>query len=182
MTADRWIRKTLGIIIAAMVLVVSVIVYVDPFYHYHKPHTDTFYYDMAGDFQRYYNDGILKRFDYDAVIIGTSMTEFYSADYVNSLFNCTSVKTPFSGGEYAEIDRHLADAFKDHNVRYVFRPIDFKVNSVLISEDLHSAPLEYIYNDNLIDDVYYVLNKRVLLESMRIVINSMRYGRKGIVS
>ncbi len=182
MTADRWIRKTLGIIIAAMVLVVSVIVYVDPFYHYHKPHTDRFYYDMAGDFQRYYNDGILKRFDYDAVIIGTSMTEFYSADYVNSLFDCTSVKTPFSGGEYAEIDRHLADAFKDHNVRYVFRPLDFKVNSVLISEDLHSAPLEYIYNDNLIDDVYYVLNKRVLLESMRIVINSMRYGRKGIVS
>ncbi len=182
MTGNKWIRKTMMLISALMILTVSLIVYVDPFYHYHKPLTDRFYYDMAGDFQRYYNDGILKKFDYDAVIIGTSMTEFYSAEFVDELFGCTSVKTPFSGGEYAEIDRHLADAFEDHEIRYVFRPLDFKVNSMMIYEDLHSSPLEYIYNGNIFDDVYYVLNKEVLLETLRIVINSIRYGKKGIVS
>ncbi len=180
--AGKWLKKLAVIFTVMLLMVIGVIAYVDPFFHYHKPHTDRFYYDLFGDYKRYYNDGILRHFDYDTVIIGTSLTDFISAAKVDELFECRSVKTPFSGGEYAEIRNHLETAFKDHNVRYVFRPLDIQVDSILITEDLHSDELRYLFNDNPFDDVYYVLNKEVLFESARTVADSLKSSKTGILS
>ena len=73
-------RKAILWIIGFSVFVTAVIVcaavltaYVDPFFHYHSPRTDEFFYTL--DNQRSQNDGIVKHFDYQGVITGTSMVE-----------------------------------------------------------------------------------------------------------
>ena len=59
-----------------VLLLLPVIAYfvftVDPFFHYRAPDTDRYYYPLNNE--RSQNDGILRHFDYDALITGTSMT------------------------------------------------------------------------------------------------------------
>ena len=53
-----------GICLAVVAAVIGVI---DPFFHYHKP-LEGLSYPLNNE--RYQNDGIVKHFDYDAVITG----------------------------------------------------------------------------------------------------------------
>ena len=64
--------------------IISVVVYVDPFMHYHKPIISKFFYSL--DNQRSQNDGIIKYFDYDAIITGTSMIENFKTSEFDKLF------------------------------------------------------------------------------------------------
>lgn len=57
---------------------------VDPFIHYHKPLTNAYFYPL--DNQRSQNDGILKHFEYNALITGTSMTENFKTSELDELF------------------------------------------------------------------------------------------------
>lgn len=63
---------TLVIYCVLSTLTVAFNVIMDPYFHYHKP----FEWQKHGWWQeRYINDGILKHFDYNAIIAGTSMVE-----------------------------------------------------------------------------------------------------------
>ena len=73
MKAEKWLLGW-GLIVVAALCALGFLVYrVDPFFHYHKPDTSRYYYTL--DNQRSQNDGIIRHFDYDAMIIGSSMTE-----------------------------------------------------------------------------------------------------------
>ena len=69
---------------AILSLLGIVTVFVDPYFHYHKPQPSLRYPFAA---QVYTNDGILKNFDYDAVITGTSMTENFYTSQLDEKFN-----------------------------------------------------------------------------------------------
>ena len=73
MKAKKWLIGWGCLVLALLFLISSLVVYVDPYFHYHAPKTDLFFYGLYN--QRSQNDGILRHFDYDAVITGTSMTE-----------------------------------------------------------------------------------------------------------
>ena len=75
---------------------------VDPFFHYHKPLEQLAY---PIDSERYQNDGISRNFTYDAVLTGTSMMENFKASRFDSLFGVASVKIPYAGGYYKEVDQ-----------------------------------------------------------------------------
>lgn len=71
---SKWYLMEFFVITVAVLLIVGkYVVEVDPFFHYHKPHTEKYFYYL--DNQRSQNDGIIKRFDYNMLITGTSMTE-----------------------------------------------------------------------------------------------------------
>ena len=64
--------KTLAVVLlVCVVLCCTLVVTVDPFFHFHKP-VSSLSYPLVNE--RYQNDGIARHFDYDAVITGTSMT------------------------------------------------------------------------------------------------------------
>lgn len=81
-------------------ILAAINVIVDPFFHYHKPLPGLFY---ILNNERYQNNGILKHFDYDAIITGTSMTENFKTSEFDKLFNVNSIKIPFSGATFKEI-------------------------------------------------------------------------------
>ena len=98
----RWLRFTMGAVLAMLVMLGGLVVWVDPFFHYHKPLEQLAY---PIDSERYQNDGISRNFTYDAVLTGTSMMENFKASRFDSLFGVTSVKIPYAGGYYKEVDR-----------------------------------------------------------------------------
>lgn len=92
MKNKTWLITFLTITLSMVIIVCSITIYVDPYMHYHKPLTDKFYYNINN--QRSQNNGIVKHFEYDAIITGTSMTENFYASEVDRIFECKSIKVP----------------------------------------------------------------------------------------
>lgn len=142
---------------------------IDPFFHYHAP-IESLSYPLSE--QRYQNDGIIRNFSYDAMITGTSMTENFLASEFDELFGVHSVKVPFNGGTFKEIDDNIRRALKDNpDLRLVLRSVD----GYMLAEDKDSMRTdaqypEYLYDTSLWNDVSYVLNKEILLRhTMKVV-------------
>ncbi|MCM1303497.1 MAG: hypothetical protein NC305_05565 [Lachnospiraceae bacterium] len=152
------------VIVAGMLSIIGgQVVKVDPFFHYHRPNTELYYYPL--DNQRNVNDGIVRHFEYDALITGSSMTENFKATEMDAIFGVHSVKVPFSGGSYKEVNDMLARALKcDPDLATVVRSLDmnyfFNTKDVM-REDLGEYPT-YLYDDNVINDVKYIFNRDII--------------------
>lgn len=139
----------------------GVTVIVDPYFHYHKP-LSVFQYRINDE--RYQNNGIVRHFDYDAVITGTSMTENFKTSEFDELFGVESVKVPFSGARYREINENLETAFKYHpDIKIIVRCLDYDwifdpADKLYYEEE--SYPW-YLYDDFVLNDVEYIFNKDV---------------------
>ena len=134
----------------------------DPFFHYHKPYTEDYYYPL--DNERSQNDGIVKHFDYTGLITGTSMAENFSASEAEFLWGGTFVKVPSSGGSYKELNDMLRTALK-HNpeLKVIIRGLDmdmFMDDKDRMRTDLGVYPT-YLYDENPFNDVHYLFNRDV---------------------
>lgn len=168
-----------------LVLVVSslLVIYVDPFFHYRKPNVNLFYKLDAGK-ERYQNDGIIKHFIYDTMIIGTSITENFKASECDYIFHANTIKVPFSGGTYKEINDNIATAYRTkHQLKNVIRSLDWSLHLVedrnTMRNDLGAYPW-YLYNDKLNDDIAYFINKDAIKISTKIIKETLLKNRKGI--
>lgn len=151
--------------------------YVDPFFHYHKPLASLQY---PLDNQRYMNSGIVRNFDYNSLITGTSMTENFKTTEFDALFNTNSIKVPFSGAYYREIDENIKLAIKTNpKLKTVLRALDY--NKMASHKDSWYLPIsqypEYLYNGKGLDDVYYLLNKDVVFDSIPRVLTYTKEGK-----
>lgn len=148
---------------------------IDPYFHYHKPLPGLSYriYD-----ERYQNDGILKHFDYNAIITGTSMTENFKASEFDELFNVKSVKVPFLGASYREINENLERAiYANADIKYIIRGLDY--DSFFKEADLmrYDSYPTYLYDDNPFNDVEYFFNKTILHDAT--YRNVVEYTKEG---
>ena len=79
----------------------AITIYIDPLFHYHKP-LEKFNYPIVDE--RYQNDGIVRNFEYNSIITGTSMVENFMTSEADEIFGSRFIKIPFSGGRYKEIN------------------------------------------------------------------------------
>ncbi len=163
-------RKSVLWLIGYFLIVCSVLgfiavtaIHTDPFFHYHKPATDKYFYPLNNE--RSQNDGIVKHFDYTGLITGTSMTENFKTTEAESLWGGTFVKASFSGALYKETNDNLETALK-HNpeLRIVIRGLDmdryiYDKNQTRL--DLGQYPI-YLYDNNVFNDVKYLFNRDVV--------------------
>jgi len=173
------------IVIGALCLVGKWVVRVDPFFHYHKPHLESYYYTL--DNQRSQNDGISKHFDYNALITGTSMTENFKTSEMDGIFGTKSVKVCYSGASFKEINDNLRVALRyNPELKTVVRGLDMaKIleDKDLVRQELGEYPT-YLYDANLFNDVNYVFNRDVVFERVfpMIMANDDEGFRPGITS
>lgn len=158
-------------------LMAGITVYVDPYFHYHKPN-DKFSYIL--DNERYQNDGIMRYWDYDAMIIGSSMTENFKTSEFDALFECTSIKVPFSGASFKEINDNIERALSyNQDLKIIVRALDYSMfwtSADYYRYDKSTYP-EYLTNNNVFDDAYYLFNKETFLNDVCKVLNT--YDKSG---
>ena len=134
---------------------------VDPYFHYHKPQEFVKY---KLDEERYQNNGIVKHFEYDAIITGSSMTQCFRPSQLNELFGVDSVKVPYSGGSYKEVNDNLEIAIRyNPDICMVVRGLD--ANQFFDDKDkinYDNCPT-YLYDDMVWNDASYLFNKEVFL-------------------
>ena len=172
MNFKKWIYIFIAEIFLGAFILATLSIIVDPFFHYHKPLPGLFY---VLNNERYQNDGILKHFDYDAIITGSSMTQNFKTSEFNVLFNANAIKVPFSGGTFKEMNDNIATAYRtNHNLKYVVRSLDsynILYDKDGMRNDLGQYPV-YLYNDDLIDDFKYIFNEDVVKTSAKILKNT----------
>lgn len=182
--SKKWIIGYLILVIGTLSLAGYSVVKVDPFFHYHKPNTDRYYYYL--DNPRSQNDGIIKHFEYDAIIIGTSMTENFKTTEMDALFGTHSIKVPYPGASYKEINDNLVNALEHNpNLRVIVRGLD--MNKFIEDKDAMRLDLgvypTYLYDDVLYNDVKYIFNWDVIVKKVFPMIHQAAVGgQPGITS
>lgn len=173
MAARKWSLLLLALTLITLTILGGITAFIDPFFHYHAPLS---FLNYTLDNQRYQNNGILKHFDYNAIIIGDSMTENFKASECNALFDVSAVKTCFNGASLKELSDNLRNAI---DVNPDIRMVVCGLNSWHLTEEQNfmrtdaEYPL-YLYDSNPFNDVQYLLNKEVLImHSIDIVGNTL---------
>lgn len=172
-----WIIGTITLTIVAFCLFAVPTIYIDPLFHYHDPLTN---YEYPLNNERYQNDGIMRNFNYNSIITGTSMAENFKKTEADILFDANFIKVPFSGGRYKEISDNIRQAYRaGKDIKYVISSLDYSV--LVLEKDAYREGTEYpvyLYNNNIFDDVNYVLNKAILFDQTRNVIKYTQTGNE----
>ncbi len=164
-------RNLLLVLIALLLLsfsaVAALIAYVDPFFHYHRPLPG---FPYIVDNQLSQNPGMASNMDYNGCIIGSSMTVNFDTDDFKELLGYDTVKLSYSGA-YPKDDYNIlsivfdrdTNARKARDMGAVFFAMDIPTITAGTDETKYPLP-GYLYDDNIFNDVSYVLNKDVLLQ------------------
>lgn len=172
--AKKFIRNFFMIIGFLLLFCILSVVLFDPFFQYHKPLPGL---KAVLTDKEYQCVGSLKNFDYDSVIAGSSVSENYNNRWFNEGFDCVSIKAIRSYGATADLCFLLDIAFRDHDIKYVFYNLDPSALSAdpVTTFESTGCPV-YLYDDNYLNDVEYLLNKDVLFEKIPYLIAQSLMG------
>ena len=178
MNSRRFVKTVLVGTVTLLVIAGGLTALIDPFFHFHKP-LKNLEYPLNRGSERYLNDGIIRHFDYDAAIAGTSMMQNFKTSQFDELFGTKSIKVTLTGENYWSIDQEVRKIFDvNPDVKYIFRCLDY--NMVLKNKtdyNYDNVPT-YLYDDNPFNDVQYIFNKDVLLDDTLEVIKYNLQGGK----
>ena len=163
MKAKKWIIGWLALILVGLGTMGAWVYRVDPYMHFHKPDTETYFYSLNN--QRSQNSGIVKNFDYTALIAGTSMTENFKASEADRIFDVKSIKVSSSGCSYKEANEYIETGLNyNSSLKTIIRCLDmgmFLDDADRMRTDLGKYPT-YLFDDNPFNDVEYLFNRDVI--------------------
>ena len=165
METDKKFLKLIFIrIIIMLAAVITLVIVFDPFYQYHEPLPGL---KAVLTDKEYQCIGTLRTFDYDALIVGSSVCENYNDHWFDEGFDCKTIKAIRSYGATADLCYLLDNAFEKHDLNYVFYNIDPSSLSASTQPTYESTgcPM-YLYDKNPLNDYPYLLNKDVLMEKL----------------
>ncbi|MDO4965151.1 MAG: hypothetical protein Q4E51_00450 [Lachnospiraceae bacterium] len=174
MTTKQYTIKTIAYTVITLILLAVIVIVVDPFSHYHMP---------FGKFQAVETDersalvGVAKNATYDTVLIGSSMSENFVDSWFNDgVFGNSTVKICLQGAHFSDYKLILDEVIKKPDVKNVV----FSFDTYLLTNDPEEFPEtipEYLYNDKISDDSYYIWNKSVIFRYLPMfIINNIREG------
>jgi hypothetical protein len=141
---------------------------VDPYQFYRQPRIyEVSYFDN----QRIQNPGLARNYNYDSAIIGTSMTENFVGDRVSQVLGGSYIKLSISGSSAREQNLILNVALKHRELKNIIWGIDFgslKGDSNRVENEQFSFPY-YLYDDNPLNDILYLINKDTLMDSFKVI-------------
>lgn len=138
------------------------VVLIDPFYHYHKP-----YFGLKAVVNKSEHQciGTIRNFDYDSILIGSSIAENYNNHWFDEAFGGKTIKGIKSNGTTVELTYYLQEAFSSKDLNNVYYCLD---TYALESDPDEIFPNEnfpeYLFDHNPFNDVNYIFNKDVIFQ------------------
>ena len=162
MQPKRWLAGFLGIFLAGLTGCMALVIWVDPFFQYHKPLA---WFPYLVDNQVNQNPGLAKHMDYDGILIGSSMTASFNTDWFEELMGMKTQKLSYNGSYPKDLSNIMQLVFdaKGDQVKAVYMAVDQSTFSA-DTEETKFPVTDYLYDDNVFNDVPYLLNKDVLLD------------------
>ncbi|AIQ53717.1 copper amine oxidase N-terminal domain-containing protein [Paenibacillus sp. FSL R7-0331] len=148
--------------------------FLDPLQFYHK---SSWYTPLFSEEERYQNPGLAKNYDYDNIIIGTSMTENFLPAQVNQSIGGTTLKLSMEGSTVDEHYKIARLALETGQVKQVIWGLDYF--SLKLETESASADFpDYLYDNKLWNDYRYWFNSSVYRQ-FALSIKSMLEGTAG---
>lgn len=158
--------------IFSLLFISGMVVFIaDPFYHYHKP-----WFEMPVVLYNevYQTPGVAENFEYDSAIVGSSMTENFRVSWFNEDFGWNTVKLSYEGAGTDDLKAILTEVFEEERqVKNIVLAVD---DYQMVSDSSLKAidRPEYLYNDNIFDDVNYLFNKEAFEVSLERIADGIR--------
>ncbi len=162
--STKFIKRLLASILIVLAIIAAVVFVLDPFYHYHKPWLGL---KAVLHDKEYQCVGTLRNFDYDALLVGSSVMENNDNSWYDEAYGVKSIKAIRSYGATADLCYLMDVAYEKHEIKRVFYNIDPSSLSASSETTYESTgcPM-YLYDKNPFNDVQYLFNKDVLLSKI----------------
>lgn len=125
----------------------------DPFYKYDQRKQWDKYTTVKKE--KFLAVGLIKNFDYDSLLIGSSMVENFDMDYFRSKMKCNIIKVPLEGIEIKETLELLNKASEVGKAKKYYVSID--IAKFATEKEISRIP-DYLLNDSFLYDLKYALN------------------------
>lgn len=160
----KLLKRLLLILLAELLLVASVVVIFDPFYQYHAP---WFGLEAVLNDRDNQMPGTIRNFEYDSVLVGSSVAENFDSEFLNEAYGGTTLKIIRASGSIADLLYYLEQAHGEQELKQVFWCLDiFALNSDLEVTLLGEDVPQYLHTATILDDLPYLYNKEVLFEKI----------------
>ena len=158
MTNRQFFVKTIAYSLGVLLLIALITIVIDPFVHYHAP---LFGLAAAETEERGQQIGVAKHMKYDTAIVGSSMSENFEAGWFDDgILGNSTVKLSMQGAHFDDYSRLLNVVLSKPDTKRVIISLDNYL--ILHNPDEHPTTIpEYLENDDLSDDIYYLWNKSV---------------------
>ncbi|MDD3910441.1 MAG: peptidoglycan-binding domain-containing protein [Proteiniphilum sp.] len=168
MNKKKWVTFVLGATSVCLLVLIMINIIVDPFMQYHSPLSKMKpYYKYTQEYAMYWLIGRVKNTPTEAVIVGSSLSNFISSDKLGEQSGLRVVSLSKSAGRPNIYTLFLEESLKRNRLQTIYYELNFPHLHMEYEGDI---PL-YLYNSNPIDDVKYVLNKDVAKMSAYILIS-----------
>lgn len=159
MKRKTWACLCLAALTGAIAFLSALVIAIDPFQVYRL--ATRYMPPIDNTTQVYANAGIVRSYDYDSAIVGTSVTENFRPSQMDKVLGGRFIKLCTSAGTAYNHALLLDLAFETHDVKRVVYGLD--VYSLIAGlEETGSAVPMYLYDHNPFNDVQYWLNRSVL--------------------
>lgn len=161
----------LGCMLFASLFILTAFV-VDPLQFYHKP---WFYKPVYLTEQRYQNPGLAKNYDYETIIIGSSMTENFLPSKVEEAIGGKTLKLSFRGSLAFEQNAIARLALETGKAKTVLWGLDY----FALKSDYTNARGEfpyYLYDRNILNDYKYWFNYTTYEQLIKGLVRQYRTG------
>ncbi len=159
MSGKKFVRLSLILTAVFLVLIAAVNIAIDPLFQYHKP---WFGLEPVITNERYQNAGVIKHFDFDNAVLGTSLSENFLISEVNDTFGGNSVKLTMYGSSIYNMTYQL-ELMKKREVKPKVIMCDMSPALFEAPNDTLKNPLPtFLYNYNPFDDGEYLWNFSIL--------------------
>ncbi|WP_199617564.1 copper amine oxidase N-terminal domain-containing protein [Paenibacillus alkalitolerans] len=144
---------------------------VDPLQFYRK----AWYPPLFSEEERYQNPGLAKNYEYDTIIVGSSMTQNFVPSYVERKLGGNVLKLSIEGSTSREQRLIAETALRTGKVKRVIWGLDYfalRGDSEAVRSDQGPFPF-HLYDDNLVNDILYLFNFSVVRQAAEVVYDRM---------
>jgi len=159
MKRKTWALLTMTGLVGAFVFLSALVIYVDPFQIYRL--ATRYMPPIDNTTQVYANAGIVRNYDYDSAIVGTSVTENFRPSQMDEVLGGRFIKLCTSAGTAYNHALLLELAFDTHDMKRVVYGLDVYSLIAELDETGSTVPM-YLYDHNPFNDAAYWLNRSVL--------------------
>lgn len=149
--------------------VISINYIVDPYQQYRKAKLYTFVVKA----ERYINPGLIKNYDYDSLLVGTSMVANFKASDIEEKLGFNKVlKVPTFGGCISEQVETIMFAQNYKKIKNILFGLDLYSFSAfnLPTKEKKEFP-NFLYDESVLNDSEYLLSTKVLGRSFKSLLN-----------
>ena len=146
LSSAQWLRRFLALVLAVLAILAALVYLIDPYYHYRA-------YDHKYKLDKIFSvPGVVKNYDYDTIIIGSSMTQNFDMDSFRRELGQNPVKATLGGMDWPEMAALLQLAQDAGHAETYYLCID---SSLLSSDEEEQRFPEYLMDDNPLNDYRY---------------------------